>query len=66
MPKNIRDVLEKPKKKPIYRELRCTACRLLICHEYITNGYILYKCTRCGELNRFEFTYRFNAKPTDK
>lgn len=45
-----------------YRELRCSACRKLICLEYIFDGYIKFICPRCGEDNVFHFKHRRAAK----
>lgn len=39
----------------LYRELRCSNCRRLICLEYISVGRIAYNCPRCGEQTVFNF-----------
>lgn len=41
----------------LYRELRCSGCRKLICYEYIFAGRIYYKCPRCEHENVFEFKH---------
>lgn len=51
---------EKP--RDFYRELRCNGCRLLICFEYIFDGYIKFICPRCEEENNFHFKHRKSAK----
>lgn len=51
-----------PKPRDFYRELRCNGCRLLICFEYVFDGYIKYICPRCGEENNFHFKHRKSAK----
>lgn len=39
----------------IYRELRCTNCRKLICLEYVHSGRVAFHCPRCSEFNVFTF-----------
>ena len=41
----------------IYRELRCSKCRKLICYEYVFAGRIAYHCPRCGEFTEQEFKH---------
>jgi phage FluMu protein Com len=50
------------KPRDFYRELRCNSCRLLICYEYIFDGYIEFTCPRCREISTFHFKHRKNAK----
>lgn len=45
-----------------YRELRCDACRKLICFEYIFDGWVKFICPRCGETTEFHFKHRRSAK----
>lgn len=40
-----------------YREMRCKACRKLICYEYVFAGRIAFHCPRCGELNEYLFKH---------
>lgn len=40
-----------------YREMRCKACRKLICYEYVFAGRVAFTCPRCGELNEFVFKH---------
>lgn len=40
-----------------YREMRCKACRKLICYEYVFAGRIAFTCPRCGELNEYLFKH---------
>jgi len=49
----------------LYRELRCTTCRKLICYERV-KGKICYICPRCGEVNHFNFTDLNEWKKTGK
>jgi len=37
--------------KRFWRELRCKECRKLFCYEYVYNGRIKWKCTRCKTEN---------------
>lgn len=41
----------------LYRELRCRACRKLICYEYVFAGRVAFHCPRCGEFNEMEFKH---------
>ena len=50
------------KPREFYRELRCDSCRLLICFEYIFDGYIRFTCPRCKEVNNFHFKHRKGAR----
>ena len=40
-----------------YRELRCKACRKLICYEYVFAGRIAFTCPRCGEITEVDFKH---------
>lgn len=40
-----------------YRELRCKACRKFFIYEYIYAGRLALQCSRCSELNEFEFKH---------
>lgn len=40
-----------------YREMRCKACRKLICYEYVFAGRVAFTCPRCGELNEINFKH---------
>lgn len=48
-----------------YREVRCTACRKLICYEYVFAGRIAFSCPRCGELNEMDFKHLKNKENDD-
>lgn len=37
--------------KRFWRELRCSKCRKLLCYEYIYNGRVNWRCTRCKTEN---------------
>lgn len=50
------------KPRDFYRELRCSSCRMLICYEYVFDGYLKFDCSRCNEINTFHFKHRKNAK----
>lgn len=39
------------------RELRCRYCRAFITYERIIAGVIVHRCSKCGELNQFEFKF---------
>lgn len=39
------------------RELRCSNCHKLICHENVVAGVVVYDCPRCKERNVFHFKY---------
>lgn len=47
-----------------YRELRCTACRKLICLEMIFSGRIKFICPRCNEVSVFTFKHRLSKNDT--
>lgn len=49
----------------LYRELRCKACRKLICFEYIFAGRIAFQCPRCSELNEHIFKHLQTQNVTD-
>lgn len=52
------------KGKP-YRELRCHACRKLICYEYVAAGRIAFLCSRCDHVSEFNFQYLKTKDVTD-
>lgn len=39
------------------RELRCRVCRAFITYERIYAGYVVHQCSKCGEVNEFEFKF---------
>lgn len=56
------ELKDEEKPRDFYRELRCSSCHMLICYEYVFDGYIKFDCPRCGEINTFHFKHRKSAK----
>lgn len=50
----------------MYREVRCKACRKLICYEYVFAGRLCFHCPRCNEFNEFDFKHLKTKENTDK
>lgn len=34
----------------MWKEVRCSGCRALLCYEHIHIGRTMHKCKRCGEV----------------
>lgn len=50
----------------LYRELRCSSCRKLICYEYVYAGRLAFHCPRCGEFNELNFKHLRTPEVQDK